>query len=169
MPIKKTLQKIDISKLKPFSRNPRNNDAAVSAVEKSIKNNGYISPIIVDENFEILAGHTRAKALKKAGIKDCEVLQVEGLTAEQKKDFRIRDNKTGEIAEWDFGILSADFTPPELADFGFDFNKIKDNQKKDVILHSVFEICISAESETEQKEIYEKLVSEGYQCRILTL
>ena len=52
-----------MAEIKPYANNPRNNDGAVDAVLESIKQCGYISPIVVDENYVILAGHTRYKAL----------------------------------------------------------------------------------------------------------
>lgn len=52
-----------LSEIKPYENNPRRNDGAVTAVEESIKQCGYIAPIIVDEDGVILAGHTRYKAL----------------------------------------------------------------------------------------------------------
>ncbi len=114
--------KVQLNELIPHARNPRKNDGAVEAVSKSIKETGYITPIIVDENNEILCGHTRAKSLKKLGHSEVEVLKVTGLTDEQKKRYRILDNKTGEVAEWDFEILGQDFTLTELSEMGFDLD-----------------------------------------------
>lgn len=58
------LVKVKLSEIKPYENNPRKNDDAVEAVMESIKQCGYVAPIIVDENMIILAGHTRFKALK---------------------------------------------------------------------------------------------------------
>lgn len=122
--------KVQLNELIPHARNPRKNDGAVEAVSKSIKETGYITPIIVDEKNEILCGHTRAKSLKKLGHSEVEVLKVTGLTDEQKKRYRILDNKTGEVAEWDFEILQEDFKLDELVGLGFD---IKDLDQGEVI------------------------------------
>lgn len=111
--------KLKLSELIPYARNPRKNENAVDAVAESIKQCGYVAPIIVDENNEILAGHTRFKALKKLKYTECEALRVCGLSEEQKKKFRILDNKTGELATWDNDLLLAEL---EELDFdGFDF------------------------------------------------
>lgn len=109
------LETWELSKIKPYKNNPRKNDGAVPAVAESIKQCGYCAPIIVDEDGVILAGHTRLKALKKLGWKEAEVIVRDGLTEEQKKKYRLLDNKTGEIAEWDMESLQI-----ELADMGFD-------------------------------------------------
>lgn len=113
------LKKLKLTEIKPYGKNPRKNDGAVDAVAESIKQCGYCSPIVVDENYEVLAGHTRLKALKKLGRKECEVVIKEGLTEEQKQKYRILDNKTGEFAEWDFNVLDA--LLPSLDFDGFDF------------------------------------------------
>jgi len=111
-----------LSKIKPYKNNPRKNDGAVPAVAESIKQCGYCAPIIVDEDGVILAGHTRLKALKKLGWKEAEVVVRDGLTEEQKKKYRLLDNKTGEIALWDTELLQAELVDINFEgyDFGFD-------------------------------------------------
>ena len=103
--MEKKLINVMVSELIPYENNPRKNDKAVGAVSESIRQTGYNNPIIVDENMVILCGHTRQKALKKNGIKEVQVLQVFGLTEEQKKKYRLLDNKTSEYASWDYVAL----------------------------------------------------------------
>lgn len=111
----------------PYERNPRKNDDAVDAVAESIKQCGYIAPIIVDEDGVILAGHTRYKALQKLGRAECEVIVKEGLSEEQKRKYRILDNKTAELASWDFDLLETEL---EGLDFeGFDFGLSVDDSE----------------------------------------
>ena len=108
-----------LAKIKPYERNPRKNDQAVAAVAESIRQCGYVAPIIVDEHFTILAGHTRWKALQQLGHATAQVCIVEGLSEEQKRKYRILDNKTGELAEWDDDLLRIEL---DGLDFdGFDF------------------------------------------------
>ena len=115
------LKKMKLSEIKPYGKNPRKNDGAVDAVAESIKQCGYCSPIVVDENYEVLAGHTRLKALKKLGRKECEVVVKEGLTEEQKQKYRILDNKTGEFAEWDLDVLQEQLKDLDFEGFDFGF------------------------------------------------
>lgn len=114
-----------LSELIPYANNPRKNDGAVDAVMESIKQCGYISPIVIDENNEILAGHTRYKAMKKLKIKTAKCVVMEGLTEEQKRKYRILDNKTGEFAEWDIDLLNLELEGLDFEgfDFGFDIEK----------------------------------------------
>lgn len=99
----------------PYPGNPRKNDGAVDAVAESIRQCGYVAPIIVDEEGVILAGHTRYKALQKVGYTEAQVVVKEGLTEEQKKKYRLLDNKTNELASWDFELLAQEL---EGLDFG---------------------------------------------------
>lgn len=118
----KKLKTLKAKDIKPYSNNPRINDNAVEAVMESIKQCEYIAPIIVDEDNIILAGHTRYKALQTLGKADIEVMQVTGLTDEQKRKYRLLDNKTNELAMWDFNALALETAELDFEgfDFGFD-------------------------------------------------
>ena len=101
--------------IRPYPNNPRKNDGAVDAVAESIRQCGYVAPIIVDEDGVILAGHTRYKALQKLGYKTADVLIKSGMTEEQKKKYRLLDNKTSELADWDYDLLEMEL---DGLDFG---------------------------------------------------
>ena len=105
------VEDLALDSLIPYARNPRKNDGAVDKVAASIKEFGWRSPIVVDEEMVILAGHTRYKAAKKLGLTEAPVHIAEGLTEAQKKAYRIADNRVAEEAEWDY-----DFLKIELAD-----------------------------------------------------
>ena len=113
------LEKLKLSEITPYENNPRKNDAAVNAVAESIRQCSYITPIIVDEDHVIIAGHTRYKALMALGEPEAECLVCDGLTEEQKKKYRFLDNKTGEKAAWDLMKLEVELEGLDLE--GFDF------------------------------------------------
>ena len=113
-----------LAEIRPYENNPRINDAAVDDVAESIKQCGYIAPIIIDEDGVILAGHTRYKALKKMGYEECDVIVASGLTEEQKKKYRLYDNKTAEFAEWDQKKLSEELSDVDFQGYDFDQPKI---------------------------------------------
>lgn len=125
------LLKLKVEQIKPYAKNPRKNDGAVSAVAESIKQCGYCSPIIIDENNVILCGHTRLKALTQLGYKEVECVRKEGMTEEQKQKYRILDNKTAEIAEWDLDLLEQELKDLDFGDFdfGFDIAAFKEPQE----------------------------------------
>ena len=112
------IQQRIITDIKPYEHNPRINDAAVDVVATSIKEFGFRQPIVVDEDGVIIVGHTRFKAAQKLGLEKVPVHVAKGLTPAQVKAYRLADNKTGELAEWDYDLL-----PIELADLqGMDFD-----------------------------------------------
>lgn len=113
------LQKLKLADIKPYENNPRKNDDAVNAVAESIRQCSYITPIIVDEDHVIIAGHTRYKALLAMNTEEAECLICDGLTEEQKKKYRFLDNKTGEKATWDLMKLEVELEGLDLE--GFDF------------------------------------------------
>jgi ParB-like chromosome segregation protein Spo0J len=95
----------------PYPNNPRSNDNAVDAVVKSIREFGFRQPIVVDIDGVIICGHTRFKAAQKLGLGKVPVHVAKDLTPEQIKAYRIADNKTAELAEWNYDLI-----PIELAD-----------------------------------------------------
>lgn len=170
------LKKLKLTEIKPYGKNPRKNDGAVDAVAESIKQCGYCSPIVVDENYEVLAGHTRLKALKKLGRKECEVVVKEGLTEEQKQKYRILDNKTGEFAEWDLDILQEQLKDINFDGFDFGFAQYNDSdiniiERKDLsdTLENEYKCIIDCENETQLQAIYEEMTERGFKCTISTL
>lgn len=100
------ITQVPIERVLPYARNPRKNDAAVEPVMNSIKEFGFINPIIVDKNMVVIAGHTRLKAAKELGMEKVPIIQAEHLTDAQVKAFRLADNKSAEIAEWNTELLS---------------------------------------------------------------
>ena len=100
-----------IADVHPYPNNPRSNDDAVDAVANSIREFGFRQPIVVDTEGVIICGHTRFKAAQKLGLEKVPVHVARDLTPEQIKAYRIADNKTAELAEWNYDLL-----PIELAD-----------------------------------------------------
>ncbi len=113
------LELLKLGDISPYENNPRKNDDAVNAVAESIRQCTYITPIIVDENHVIIAGHTRYKAMKALGAEEIQCLICDGLSEEQKKKYRYLDNKTGEKATWDLMKLEVELEGVDLE--GFDF------------------------------------------------
>lgn len=167
------IRNISLDEITPYPKNPRKNDQAVDSVAESIRQCGYVAPIIVDENNVILAGHTRYKALKKLGKTEAEVVVKSGLSDEQKRKYRLLDNKTNELAEWDFDLLAGeleglDFGALEL-DWGMDTEESESKERQEAPFHETISVVIDCQTDEEAEEIFSRLNEEGYHCRISTL
>lgn len=113
---------IKITELTEYENNPRNNDEAVEAVANSISEFGFKVPIIITKDNTIVAGHTRLKAARLLGLSEVPCIVADDLDEEQIKAFRLADNKTAEIATWDFEKLEEEMLSIDLdmLQFGFD-------------------------------------------------
>jgi len=103
-----------MDEIKPYWRNPRDNEGAVDAAAKSIEEYGYQARIVVDKKLVIIVGDTRYRALRKLGYEEVEVIVAEGLTQKQAKEYRIVDNKVGELATWNNEKLVLELRELEL-------------------------------------------------------
>ena len=99
---------VELTSITPYERNPRLNHAAVDAVARSLQEFGFRQPIVVDAEGVIACGHTRWKAAAKLGLARVPVHVARDLSPEQLRAYRIADNQTASIAEWEFGLLVFD-------------------------------------------------------------
>ena len=117
------IKMIKIEDLVPYENNPRNNDGAVEYVANSIKKFGFKVPLVVDKNNVIVTGHTRYKASKQLGLKEVPCIIADDLTDKQIQAFRIADNKTNDMAEWNDDLLAVELKDVlddiDMTDFGF--------------------------------------------------
>ena len=107
----------DIDSITPYEKNPRLNGDAVDAVAASIREFGFRAAIVVDAGGVIICGHTRWKAARKLQLAKVPVHVAPDLTPEQVKAYRIADNKTAELAEWDFDQLRIEIADLQGTDF----------------------------------------------------
>lgn len=121
------------SDLIPYKNNPRINDSAVDAVAASIREFGFKNPIIIDGKGEIVCGHTRQKAAMQLGITKVPCIIADDLTEEQIKAFRLADNKTAELADWDYDLLNLeiqDIMDIDMEEFGFELFDPEEEHEK---------------------------------------
>lgn len=121
--------------IKPYEKNPRRNDDAVQAVKASIEKFGFKVPIVIDNHGVIVAGHTRYKAAVELGLTEVPTISADHLSPAKIKAFRLADNKVGEIAEWDMGLLEIEMKDMaslfDMESFGFMQKKPKDDTEND--------------------------------------
>lgn len=135
---------VSVDQLVPYYNNPRLNNDAVDAVANSIKEFGFKQPIVIDKDNVIIAGHTRWEASQELGLTEVPIIRADDLTEEQIKAYRIADNKTAELAEWDLDKLELemmDLDDGYMSQFGFDFE-------------------LEGEAETEEEQQKEKRIKQ---------
>ena len=116
-----SIKKVKVSDLIPYANNSRlHSDEQVLQIASSIKEFGFLNPIIVDGDNGIIAGHGRVMAAKKLGIEELPCVDASHLTEAQKKAYVIADNKLALNSEWDYDVLRIELNI--LDDFGFDLD-----------------------------------------------
>lgn len=122
--------KLPLANIHPYEHNPRHNEAAIDAVAKSIREFGFKNPIILDKDNVIIAGHSRFLAAKKLGLAEVPCVVAADLTPEQVRAYRIADNKTAELAEWNYELLPLELRALQESEFdlsllGFDTDELE--------------------------------------------
>jgi len=141
----------NIDQVHPYEKNPRKNAMAVDAVAASLQEFGFRQPIVVDEAGVIVVGDTRYKAALKLGLTQVPVHVATDLTPEQARAYRIADNKTNELAEWDLDLLPVEIG--ELRDAGYNLRLLAfDDEELEELAHPPDE---AAEGLTDPDEIPE--------------
>ncbi|MCC7406955.1 MAG: ParB N-terminal domain-containing protein [Phycisphaeraceae bacterium] len=126
-----------IETITPYPGNPRQNEEAVDAVAASLREFGFRQPIVVDEQGVIIVGHTRFKAAKKLGLEKVPVHVATDLTPAQVRAYRIADNQTASLAEWDYELLPIELAGLQEVNFdlgllGFDAEELNRIMSGDV-------------------------------------
>ena len=97
-----------VSELTPYAKNAKTHDKVqIDNVAQSIKELGWLQPIVIDRDGVVVIGHCRLMAAKKLKLKEVPVTVASGLTEDEIKELRIADNKTNE-SPWDLGLLAED-------------------------------------------------------------
>lgn len=124
-----SVKRVDVASLIPYVNNAKiHSDEQVTKIASSIREFGFLNPVLIDKDKNIIAGHGRVMAAKKLGLEKVPVLFVEGLTEAQRKAYILADNRLGELADWDMDLVKIELEDLELANFdidltGFDINE----------------------------------------------
>lgn len=169
------MELIDIHDINPNPNNPRiiKDDKFNKLVQslKSFPEMAKVRPIVVNKDMIVLGGNMRLKAMKEAGWKEAPVHIVDW-DEDKQREFIIKDNVG--FGEWDWEMIANEWDAEQLNEWGLDlsaFNiesEIEHNDLSDKI-KSEYRIEIVCKDEQEQEKTYNKLIEEGYECRLLTL
>ncbi len=177
------LEQIEIDKLIPYARNSRkHSDEQIMQVAASIKEFGFLNPVIIDKDNGIVAGHCRVLAAHKLSIDTIPCVRADHLTESQKRAYVIVDNNLALNSEWDEEMLSLEIGDLKDADFdldliGFDDDFFNDvNSGKDIATEidgidyvEQLQVVINCDSEEDQELIYNQMEKRGFKCKILSI
>ena len=145
---------ISINDLKPYAKNTKKHDKTqIANVAESIKQYGFVQPIVIDKDNVVVIGHCRLLAAKQLKMKEVPCVCVEDLTEEQVRALRIVDNKSNE-SEWDFDFLADELAELDLSDFDFDFG-IEAEEPNEVFQDEVPEIDMEEVSKTKPGDLWQ--------------
>lgn len=114
--------KLPIKDIQPYWRNPRRiTDDAINKVAESIRRYGFNVPLIIDKNKVIIAGHTRYKALLSLGYSEVDCVMID-LDERKAREFRLIDNKTHELTDWNSELLVFELRELNVADLSSFFD-----------------------------------------------
>ena len=124
------MQLVDIHKLIPYVNNARtHNVQQINKLRSSLREFGFINPVIIDRDFNVIAGHGRIMAAKEEGINEVPCVFVDYLTEAQKKAYILADNRMAMDAGWDEELLKVEIEALQAEDFdlsltGFDESEL---------------------------------------------
>lgn len=125
------IERVEVAKLIPYKNNAKKHSKLqVEKLVDSMREFGVINPILIDENYNVIAGHGRLEALKQMGETSAPCLFVEGLSETQRRAYILADNRLAEVGiDWDYNILDSELAELSIEDFdvditGFEFDPI---------------------------------------------
>ena len=167
-----SVQTVKISEVKSNPNNPRliKNDKFEKLVQslKDFPEMAKVRPIVVNQDFVVLGGNQRLRAMKEAGWKEVPI-QVVDWSEEKQKEFILKDNVG--FGEWQWDMLANEWEADDLEKWGLDVPKFEDSEQEDLSdkITDTYRIEIVCESEENQQQAYNDLIEQGYECRLLTL
>lgn len=171
---------LDPHDLTPYENNARKHTQAdVEQIAESIRVDGFNDPIGIwgDDNL-IVEGHGRQLAAIELGLDKVPCIRLDHMTDAQRRDYAIRHNRTAELSEWDKAKLSVEKAALEMDGFdlsGLDLPEMGyDDDGGDVSVPSFkyqeqYAVTVIVANENEQREVYERLTAEGYECKVVVV
>lgn len=161
------------AELKPYDKNAKKHDKKqIANVAESIKQFGFVQPIVLDKDNNVIIGHCRLEAAKKLHLDEVPCVMADDLTDEQVKKLRLLDNKLNE-SDWDIDLIAEEIADIDFDGFDVDWELPEDEEnqteRKEINLNENISVIVECENDEEAETIFNKLSNEGYVCRISTL
>ena len=112
------VQEVSLEKLRPYERNAKKHGAGqIEKLKASILEFGFLTPCLIDSDYNLIAGHGRVMAAKELGIQTVPCVFIEGLSDEQRRAYILADNRLGELGEWDIETVSEELSDLRALNF----------------------------------------------------
>lgn len=142
-----------LSSITAYGKNAKKHDKTqINNVAESIKQYGFVQPIVIDRDGVIVIGHCRAMAAKKLGLEEAPCVCVDDLTPEQVNALRLVDNKSNE-SDWDFDLLADELPGLDLSAFDFDWG-LRDELDTSVVEDN-YDPVLPAEPKSKLGDVYQ--------------
>jgi hypothetical protein len=116
------IEYLPVAQLRPYERNARtHSDAQIDAIAESIRQFGFNSPILIDDNNGVIAGHARLAAARKLELDTVPCVRLSHLNDAQRRAYILADNRLAEMAVWDVPLLSLEIETLTLEDVDLSF------------------------------------------------
>ena len=127
------MQMVAVSKLVPYVNNARTHSAEqIMKLRSSLREFGFINPVIIDSDYNVIAGHGRIMAAKEEGLKEVPCVLVDYLTESQKKAYILADNRMAMDAGWDEELLRIEIESLQADGFDIGFTGFDENELADL-------------------------------------
>ena len=147
------VKSLKLDSITPYGKNAKQHDKRqINNVAESIKQYGFVQPIVVDRDGVIVIGHCRALAAKKLGMEEVPCVCVDDLTPEQVNALRLVDNKSNE-SDWDFDLLSVELPGLDLSAFDFDWG-LRD-ELNDSVVEDDYDPVLPAQPKSRLGDVYQ--------------
>ena len=158
------LQEVAIDLLKPYERNAKiHPQEQVEKIKESINEFGFVTPCVIDENYNLIAGHGRVEAAKQMGLETVPCVFVEGLSEAQRKAYILADNRLGDLGEWDMDIVFGELEDLQAMDFDIEVTGFEMPEEIPEVFEDDFEPVVPTEPRTKLGDLW-KLGSHRLIC-----
>ena len=173
------IEKLNIDSIKVYPNNAKIHTAEqIEEIKKSIQEFGNNDPIAIDEKGFIIEGEGRYLAQKDMGVKEIEVIKLTHLTEEQKVAYMLVHNKLTMNTGFDLDLLEEELSKIssiDMKEFEFDIKEIEEElEEEEKIQEPSFNykeqygVIVICKDETEQEKVYNNLLNQGYECKVVT-
>lgn len=149
-------KKVRISQLKPYERNAKiHSGQQVEQIAASIKEFGFLSPCLIDNEYNIIAGHGRVEACKELGIEEVPCIFIEGLTEEQRRAYILADNRLTELGDWDMDLVQDELKWLDEQDFNIELTGFEIELETVEAQEDDFDMVVPEEPKSKYGDIYQ--------------